>query len=195
MGFPRNNTLNEGAYIYANYQPIHAFNYLFESNIPDTVIVFIIDAPGGVINSNNVDHHGVFFPGGVKGEFIKGAFVNIMIDDNKTNTTYIDNPGYFAGKVKEGFFDLIATPWSGTNASVYPDSKITFSPAGEPVGNIAYRYKIGTQVCITLEKSADKSWYSWYVNGYKKGGEGGTLTLTKDDQHLPVVVVYPGEVK
>lgn len=193
MGFPKMNDFNDGVYIYTTYQPIHAFNYLYESKTPDNVIVYLIDAPGGILRESKAEHHGVFFPGGIKGEFIKGAYINISNMHSKT--IYIDNPSYFAGKIKEGYFDLIATPWSGTNASVYPDSKITFSPTGEPVGNIAYRYKTGTEVHITLENSADKSWYSWYINGYDKGGEGGITTLTKDDQLLPAIVVYPGEVK
>jgi hypothetical protein len=182
---------SKSVFILAWYQPDLAFNHYTDGEpTPDNGIVFVIDAPGGIdrdsVAEGNPGHHGVLFPGGVRREFIKGAFTTVSTSTGSA-TTFEANPHYLAKPIPDGYFDLVVTPWSPSNAGVFPDSQIHVEPAGEPVGHIARRYSKGVDVRITLEDGANEC---WNINGRSRPGKGGAVTLAVADQLLPTLVVY-----
>lgn len=184
---------NDSAFILSWYDPERAFGYYLESSSPDNGMVFIIDAPGGIdrdtTTENEPSHHGVLFPGGIRGEFIKGVFTTVSTETG-SKTVFDANPHYHGGGIPDGYFDLVVTPWSPSNAAVFPDSKINVTPAGITVGNITRRYKKGTEIHLTLDCGADEY---WYINGNRQSVNGHSFTLSVDAQVSPVIVIYPGK--
>ncbi|MGC0155826.1 hypothetical protein ACPRNU_25480 [Chromobacterium vaccinii] len=183
---------------------------------------FIIDAPGGInqgliifdpanktVNNGSLHHlpdttapqdiqkkghDTIVFPGGVRAEYIKGAF-----KQNATthNLEYFSNPHYRYPAPLSNEFDLVMSdPMSGDEkydkGSIEISSRnITTSaaPQGKAAGGVAYRYMKGESVTVSIKEGRPD--YCWYVNMKKRSTPTtAPLVLTMEDQTLPVAVVY-----
>ncbi|EJL88511.1 hypothetical protein PMI16_02155 [Herbaspirillum sp. CF444] len=172
---------------------------------------YLIDAPGGINQSESsgyasqgelpkhamaeanigVYRNVVVFPGGIKREYIKGAF---KVNTKNHKLEYLPNPNYSSSQPGADEFDIVladALAIDGGNA------RLLASPEGARVGNIAYRYKKGTQVTITLKDggifSSDNC---WHVNTTPRSqATAEPLSLTAEDEVLPVFVVWRGSCR
>jgi hypothetical protein len=200
-------------------------NYIFGKGygVAGGGIGFIIDAPGGINqglvifdpankNKNNESlhhlpdtsapqaikksgHNVIVYPGGIRTEYIKGAF---KLNAITHNLEFSSNPHYRYSAPLPGEFDLVMSdPMSGDEKYDFKDGKailnrdiaITATPQGTAAGEIANRYKKGVSVTISIKDGRPD--YCWYVNLTQRSKPTtAPLVLTSQDQNLPVAVVY-----
>ncbi len=160
---------------------------------------FIIDAPGGINQDVTMDirekgtdanlryRNDIAFPGGVRPEYIKGVFKMV----GGTVLQYEANPNYQSTAPQPDEFDLVLSAPQDDLLNPF-SAKINVEPRGQQIGGIAYRYKKGTVIKVSIENGNND--YCWHVNTSKRGVKGDTLILnSKADEPLPVEVVWHGE--
>lgn len=163
---------------------------------------YLIDAPGGInytataLTSNvnpanslalpkNIDEGDdkenwniVVFPGGIRREFIKGAF---EINTKNHKLEYLPNYHYAFPQPREDEFDLILA--DGMDL-------VSIFPQGQLIGGISRRYKKNVKVILTDKNGSTNG--CWHINLDTLGTTSAPLDLTGMKEIPPVAVVYAG---
>lgn len=207
LDMPSGTDNHESGIINTGYWPNYIFELSYGIRQPGHQ-GYLVDAPGGINQTatdvvDNINHNGkgllptnvdegykltsrnvVVFPGGIRREFIKGAF---QINSKTHRLEYMANPHYPYSQPGPDEFDLVVADvgYGGIGAS------LSITPQGELVGGISHRYKKGEKVTVSVKNGFKDC---WRVNTEARGQPDNIspYTLTKQDETLPVVVVYRG---
>lgn len=150
--------------------------------------VYVVDAPGGLDVDlargmpSGYSESEIDFVGGVRPEFIRGAFlVEGEAADDRKFTRYVPNPGFRGGPeavTPAGFYDIRASAGPRSSAAVHLDTPDS-------------RHRNGTKVTATVERTTphlvdpghrELRFAGWYINGTRVGGDAETITLDGSEQ-------------